>query len=54
MTSVWTMFARTPEEAAPADAITDGTVDGEFTVSAPEALPAHVEEFLNLKAASAF
>lgn len=52
MTSVWTMFAKAPEENP--EAITDGTVDGEFTVAAPEALPAHVEEFLTLKAANAF
>ncbi|BCW87001.1 hypothetical protein sos41_01270 [Alphaproteobacteria bacterium SO-S41] len=54
MSSVWTLFAKTPEETQIDTGMADGTVDGEFTVSAPEALPAHVEEFLNLKAASAF
>ena len=53
MTSVWQVFAKAPEEALPADNTLDGTADGEFTVAAPNALPAHVEEFLALKAAAA-
>lgn len=53
--AAWSIFAQR-EAATPADqdGAADGTVDGEFTVAAPAALPAQVEEFLSLKAANAF
>ena len=55
MTSFWPVSAKSADETTTNDeSAADGTVDGEFTVAAPGALPAHVEEFLALKASSAF
>lgn len=53
MTSFWPYSAKASDAPEPVNAA-DGTADGEFTVAAPEALPAHIEEFLALKASSAF
>ena len=48
MTGLWRRFAE-GDEAPARDDIPADLADGEFTVDAPEALPAHIEAFLALK-----
>ena len=53
MTGLWRRFAE-GDEAPARDDIPADLADGEFTVDAPEDLPAHIEAFLALKATAAF
>ena len=53
MTTLWQMLAGGDDAHVRDDASAD-LADGEFTVDAPEVLPAHIEAFLALKAAPAF
>ena len=54
MSNSWQWFSRTDDGFSP---VTQASLDGheeESTVSAPSALPAHVQEFLALKSASEY
>jgi hypothetical protein len=54
MSNSWQWFAKTEDGFSP---VTQASLDGyeeESTVSAPSALPAHVQEFLALKSASEY
>jgi len=53
MTTLWQMLAGGDDAHVRDDASAD-LADGEFTVDAPEVLPAHIEAFLALKATAAF